>query len=444
MRFLKSNPRLAVLLLILVVVGILRYRKEAVTVNPVDEISVGWSGVVVVDRDIDAARFPWPAWRGPQGHGVAPDQPLPTEWSDTTGVLWRADVPGRGHSSPVVIGNTVCLATALSEPEEQQVAAWDRSNGQLQWTTIVHTGGLPSGRELHGKSTHANGTIACDGRHLYTAFLNSDSIVVTALTLSGDIVWQQEAGKFVSRFGYAASPIIYKSLVIVAADNSGGSYLAALDGETGAVAWRTERENVDSYSSPTVATVGGRDQLLISGGDNVISYDPATGKQLWVSPHNPEATCGTIVTTDDLVFASGGYPSNETVCLNGDGKRMWADKTRLYEPSLVVLGDNLIGVTDRGIAHCWNTTTGELVWRERLSGNFSASPLVCNGRIYVSNLSGDTFVFTSQNGAYQQVSQNKLGNDCYASPAAVDGKLFLRIGLGTGSEREEQLVCIGE
>jgi len=412
--------------------------------NPVHEISATDSGVEVRDHSSGSEELYWASWRGPHGNGVAPDQTLPTAWDNSSGVLWRSDVPGRGHSAPVVIGDSVYVATAIAEPETQQVLSYDRETGDSQWTTTVHEGGLPSERSVHRKSTHANATIASDGHHLYAVFLNSDSIIVTAINIDGKIVWRQEAGKFVSRFGYAPSPVLYKSLVIVAADNSGGGYLAALDGETGKVAWRISRGNIDSYSSATVANVGGRDQLLISGCDNVTSYDPATGEKLWATPTAYEASCGTVVTTDELIFASGGYPSKETVCLSATGERLWANKTKVYEPSMVVVADQLIGVTDGGIAHCWRTATGDVVWRKRLSGNFSASPLVCNGRVYVPNLSGDTFVFTSEDGAYRQISKNKLGDDCYASPAAADGKLFLRVGVGSGSTRQEQLVCIGE
>jgi outer membrane protein assembly factor BamB len=412
--------------------------------NPVEEISTTASGIGITERAVPLSGTDWPAWRGPHGNGTAPDQELPTVWSEDSGLIWRADVPGRGHGSPIVVGDSVFLATALATEQKQKIVGYDRTTGQTTWTTTIHDEGLPPARSVHQKGTHANATLACDRERLYAAFLNSDSIIVSAVDLSGDIIWQVEAGKFVSRFGYAPSPVLYKSLVIVAADNSGGGYVAALDGESGRIAWRIARGNIDSYSSPTVTTVGGRDQLLISGCHAVTSYDPATGNTLWTTQCISEATCGTIVTTDNLIFASGGYPDKETICLSADGERIWSNKTKIYEPSLSVIRDQLIGVTDGGVAHCWNTKTGELAWRQRLSGNFSASPLVCGDRIYVPNLSGETFVFTTIDDEYNLIARNKLGDDCYASPAAADGRLFLRIGVGNGADRKEQLVCIGK
>ena len=134
-----------------------------------------------------------------------------------------------------------------------------------------------------------------DGKRLFIAMLNGEAITATALDFDGKVLWQREVGKFVSKFGYAPSPLLYKSLVVVVADNKGGGYLAAIDSETGEIVWRVTRGDGDSYSSPTVVAIDGRDQLLISGNDAVTSYDPASGALLWTTPCIAEATCGTIV-----------------------------------------------------------------------------------------------------------------------------------------------------
>jgi len=411
--------------------------------TPVEEISVQTSGVSLSDSEIPDLSATWPGWRGPQQNGHAADQKLPTEWSETTNVLWKSDVPGRGHSSPVVVNDLVLLATADDQKQEQAVMAFDRADGTVRWETAVHTGKFPSPGELHKKGTNANGTVLFDGERIFVVFLNSGKIIATALDLKGAQLWQQELGAFNSKFGYAPSPVLYKSFVIIAADNRGGGYLTALDRKTGEIAWRISRPAVSTYSSPVVAHVGGRDQLLISGCDQVASYDPATGKEYWSTPCLAEATCGTIVTTDDQIFASGGYPKRETVALSADGKLLWSDKTKIYEPSMLVNGDQLYGITDDGIAYCWSTETGEVLWKNRLRGSFSASPILCNGLVYISNLSGETFVFEANAAGYKEIAVNKIGDDCYASPAAVDGQLFLRVGKQSGGKRQEELVCIG-
>lgn len=411
--------------------------------TPVEEISVQASGVTLTDADVPDLATDWPGWRGPQQNGHAPDQELPTKWDETTNILWRTDIPGRGHSSPVIYDDLILLATADDQKQEQSVIAFNRADGKERWKTPIHTGGFPSSGELHKKGTNANGTVLCDGKHIYVVFLNSQKIFATALDLTGKQIWQRELGAFNSKFGYAPSPLLYKSFVIIAADNRGGGYIAALDRKTGEIAWRVARPAVSTYSSPIVAKVGGREQLLISGCDQVSSYDPANGKELWNTPCLAEATCGTIVTTDKLIFASGGYPKRETVCLSAEGKLLWSDKTKIYEPSMLVEGEQLYGVTDDGIAYCWSAETGDVLWKNRLRGSFSASPLLCNGVIYISNLAGETFVFKANPKEYEEVAINHLGSDCYASPAAVDGQLFLRVGTGSGGNRQEQLVCIG-
>ncbi|MCR9232622.1 MAG: PQQ-like beta-propeller repeat protein [bacterium] len=412
--------------------------------TPVEEISVQSSGVSLSDSDVPDLSDVWPGWRGPERNGHAPDQDLPVQWNASRNVVWRTDIPGRGHSSPIVVGDQVMLATADDADQEQMVIAYNRKDGTVIWETVVHQGGFPSDGELHKKGTNANGSLLCDGERIFAAFLNSGKVIATALDLEGKQLWQQELGAFNSKFGYAPSPLLYKSFVIIAADNRGGGYIAALDRQTGKIAWRVARPAVSTYSSPIVAHVGGRDQLLISGCDRVASYDPATGKENWSTPCLAEATCGTIVTADDKIFASGGYPKRETVGLSAEGKLLWTDKTKVYEPSLLADGKYVYGVTDDGIAYCWSAGSGEVMWRNRLRGSFSASPILCNGLIYVSNLSGETFIFKATPDGYEEVGFNKIGDDCYASPAVADGELFLRIGKEQGGKRQEQLVCLAK
>ena len=410
--------------------------------NPVEEVSVSDSGIKLTELAADTvAQTDWPQWRGMTNDGNAGQQELVTEWDEQSSIRWRTEIPGRGHSSPIIVGSNVYLATADDMNQRQSIMSFDRQTGAPNWTTVVHEGGFPPARQVHKKGTNANATVASDGSRLYISFFNRDAITATALDLDGQIVWQQELGKFVSKFGYAPSPVLYKSLVIFAADNRGGGYLTALDTQSGQVAWRIKRGSIDTYSSPIVANVGGQDQLLISGCDAVTSYDPATGKQNWRTECVAQATCATIVTTEDRIFASGGYPDRETVCLAADGKRIWSNEVKAYEPSMLVVGDRLVAVNDDGIAYCWSIEDGDQRWRKRLGGNFSASPVLVGENIYVSNLKGDTFVFRAGD-QYQQVAKNRLGNDCYASPAVSNGELFLRVGYGSGADRQEQLVCI--
>lgn len=406
-----------------------------------DEVSVESSGVSIGPGPDLADQ--WPMWRGPSTDGLAPDQPLPTSWDEDEGVLWRVDVPGRGHSSPVVVDDLVLLATADAKAETQSVLAYDRQTGESRWRTDVHQGKLPPARQVHNKATHANGTVACDGERVYVTFFNDGKITATALDMEGQEVWRQQLGAFESKFGYAPSPILYKSLLIVNVDTHGG-FLCALDGKTGKVAWRVARPSEHTYSSPMVANVGGKDQLLISGASRVISYDPVTGEENWSTPCTADSTCGTVVALDDRLFASGGYPQKETVCLSAKGEKLWSDKAHAYEPSLLATNGCLFCVSDGGVATCWSAEDGGELWRQRLSGSFSASAVCCNDTIYVPNLSGQTYVFAASGEGYQEQAINQLGDDCYASPAIHQGRIYLRVGVGSGGARQEQLCCIGE
>lgn len=408
------------------------------------------SVTAVIGKDSDApvvtfAANDWPQWRGPTESGVGPNADVPVKWDAKTNIVWQAEVPGRGHGSPIVVGELVAVATAVRDSQQQLVVALDRATGDERWRKVVLEGNFPEDREIHNKATNANSTLASDGDSLFCVFFNNGKIVVTALDLKGERLWQKEVGDFRSKFGYAPSPVIFRSTVIVAADNWGGGYIVALDRKTGEVAWRAPRPAVSTYSSPLVANIAGRDQLVISGCDKIVSYDPATGKELWSCNAIAEATCGTPVTDGTHVFASGGFPNNQTVAVNGDGsgKIAWSDRTKVYEPSLVLVGNHVFAVTDDGIGMCWSVDSGKVAWKQRIGGSFSASPMACNGNIYVPNLSGETVVFKANGDRYQEVARNRLGSDSYASIAVSGTYLFMRVGFNESGSRKERVVCIG-
>lgn len=415
-------------------------------VNPVAEVTVESSGVeITASEAASAADSDWASWRGPSGNGLAPDQPIPTTWSQDEHVIWQVQVPGRGHGSPVVSGDQVFLATADKAKQQQSIVAFSRADGELQWQTTVSEGGFPGSSQMHAKSSHANCTLACDGKQLYGAFLAHDEVTAVALDLSGNEIWKQVICTFNSKFGYAPSPSLYKSTVIFAADNRGGGCIAALDRETGEIAWRKSRPAVATYSSPIVAAVAGRDQLLISGCDALTSYDPNTGKEIWSCRGVAEATCGTVVWNAQHVFASGGYPQSETICVLADGsaKKVWRNSVRVYEPSMVLYEEHLYAITDKGIAHCTDAATGDEKWKQRLGGSFSASPVICNGLIYVSNDRGRTYVLDASPKAFNLVAENQVGTDTYASPAISEDQVFLRVGTDGPNGRQERLFCLG-
>ena len=200
-----------------------------------------------------------------------------------------------------------------------------------------------------------------------------------------------------------------------------------------------------SYSSPVVAHVADRDQLLISGCGKTTSYDPANGKQLWQCEGPAKATCGTMVWDGDLVFASGGYPEKETIAIRADGSSeiVWRANEKSYEQSMLAHDGTLYAVNDTGIALCWDAKTGKLNWKERLSGPVSASPVLAGGNIYAADEKGTFYVFRADPEKFTLVSRNRLGDESFASPTIVNNQIFLRVAHGSGAERQEILYCIG-
>lgn len=395
-----------------------------------------------------SARTDWPWWRGPVSNGVVVDGPsLPVRFGPAENVVWRAPVPGRGHSSPIVVGDRVFLTTADEAQQTQSVLAFGRADGASLWTTVVSRGGFAN--RIHAKNTHASPTVASDGRRLFVTFFHHDTVQATALDLEGNIVWQQTAGPFRPRryeYGYAPSPILYRGTVIVAAEYDGPSYITALDCASGDSVWRTPRRENISYSTPVVAHVAGRDQLLLSGADRVSSYDPANGRELWSVPGTTAATCGTIVWDKDLVFASGGFPGSETVAVRGDGSGevVWRNSQKCYEQSMLAHHGHVYALTDAGVLYCWRSADGREMWRQRLAGPVSASGVLAGGHVYWSNERGTFYVFRPNPDRFELAGENQLGDESFASPAVSGDQLFLRVASSEGGRRQEMLYCIGQ
>lgn len=410
--------------------------------TPVDEIVVpaGAAGPELSLPPATAGDWPW--WRGPNRNGVAEEQSVPTSWSESEHVLWSVPVPGRGHSSPTVVGDRIYLATADDASQTQKVLALNRADGSQIWERTLNQGAFPSA--MHPNSTHANGTVACDGERLFIAFLHHDAVTAYALDLEGKPLWERQLGAFNSKFGYAPSPTLHGSHVIVAGDNQGGGWIAAVHRQTGEIAWRKARPAVSTYSSPVVANVANRDQLLISGCNQVSSFDPSTGNEIWSCPGTTEATCGTMVWDGNLVVASGGYPGSQTICVDAaTGGEVWSHNEKCYEQSLLLHEGHVYAITNNG-AFCWDVADGREAWRGRLNGKFSASPVLAGGHIYASNEAGTTFVIKADPSAFELVAENQLGQEAFATPTICGGRIYLRVAEHAGTGRQEQLYCIGE
>jgi outer membrane protein assembly factor BamB len=235
--------------------------------------------------------------------------------------------------------------------------------------------------------------------------------------------------------GFCASPALYKSLVIVAADQLKGSFIAAVHRRTGKVVWRTPRDsyNLGTYACPIVGRVAGRDQLLIHGPYKIFSYDPATGKELWSCKGPDESASSTVSFDDQCVYAAAGYPRRNLMCVRADGAGdvtsthvVWTKKDNAaYVPSLLLAGGLLYMVADAGKVTCMEAKTGQVVWEGKLAGAFSSSPVLAGGRVYVVNEAGVMYVLKPGR-AFELLAQSDLADGGFATPVISAGRIYLR------------------
>ena len=380
----------------------------------------------------------WPWWRGTNRDNHALGPMPPTSWSETENVLWKSPVPGRGHASPIVWGDKVFVATAEEDKESQSLLCYDRATGEQKWNTELHQGGWP---RVHAKNSHASPTPACDGERVFAVFTHDDAIWVSAVDLEGKLVWQTEAGPFEATHGYGSSPVIYQDFLIVMSDNSNGGFVAALNRKSGEIIWRIRRARDDSYASPVIAHVAGKDQLLISGQSLVVSYNPLTGEEYWQCRGPARTTANTMAFKGDVVYASGGYPEKSVMAIRADGSGdvsgthiLWEDSFKLYVPSPLVVEDRLLAMGDGGVAQCYSLKDGKVLWKERLGGGFSASPVLVGDVVYSPDERGKLHVFRATEKKLEKIASNQLRGGM-ATPVILEGQIFLRT--------ESHLYCIG-
>ncbi len=386
----------------------------------------------------------WPWWRGPARDGIVHSPTTaPTQWSNKDNIAWTAQVPGRGNGSPIVVDAQVILATCDEASGNQSVVSYSRTTGKQLWQTTLHETGA---MRKNSRSTGASSTPACDGSLIFINFANGGAVFTSALNMDGEQMWQTKVTDYQIHQGYGASPCIYRDLVLVAADTKGGGAIAALQRNTGKLVWKRERPSNPNYPSPIVLPIGGKDQLIMTGCDLVTSLDPMTGETNWeVAGATTECVTST-VTDGKHVFSSGGYPKNHMSAILADGSKkiVWENKERVYVPSLLIKDGYLYGVLDAGIAMCWEAASGKEMWKARLGGNFSASPVMVRDTIYATSESGETILFKASPKSFEEIGRNKLGDEVFATPTFAYDHIFVRIARLDGTMRHEELVCIGK
>ncbi len=383
----------------------------------------------------------WPQWRGPRLDGTSVDAAPPTHWSGTENITWKTTLPGAGHASPIVWGDRVFTVSADDATKDRLLICLDRGTGAIVWKSVVLTAPPEA---IHRLNTHASSTPATDGERVFTTFLDKDQVVVAAHDFSGKPLWLKRPGRFSSMHGFCSSPIIHGDKVIVNCDHDGDGYIVALARTDGKEVWRIDRPNkTRSYCVPLIRTVAGRTQMVLSGSKCVASYDPETGKLLWMMDGPTEQFVASLVFNEKagLFFLTAGFPQHHILAIRPDGQGnvtesaiAWrTNKGAAYVPSPVAEGDWCLVVSDSGVGHCFTAATGELAWQERL-GEEHASLIGAAGMVYFLNDNG-TMNIVRPGAKFDRVTQNELGERTFASPAFSDGQIFLR--------GETSLYCIG-
>ncbi len=387
-----------------------------------------------------AAETNWTRWRGPQGNGHT-DQKLPVQWSEQD-VVWRTDLPGRGQSSPVVWGDRIFLTAALEDGRERVVLCLNRKDGRILWQKTAWTG---SPEKTHAMNPWASATCATDGQRV-VAFFGKGGL--HCYDMEGNKLWSRDLGSFEGPWGTAASPIIVGDLVIQNCDADETAYLLGVDKQTGADVWRTPREAVRGWSTPIVVENNGRTELVVNGHVGINAYDPQSGKELWFCKGSTGRGTPTLAAYKDILISVCGRPG-EMVAVRGGGQgdvsgthEAWRTARRGGRdlPSPTVVGDHLMVLSFRpGIASCYDAASGNELWKERLAGEFSASPIVANGMLFIPNEQGETFVIRPGE-KLDVVARNRVNSKpeeiFRASLAPSDGQLLLR--------SDRALYCIGK
>jgi outer membrane protein assembly factor BamB len=409
------------------------------------------SAVLILISFNSAIAENWPCFRGPTRQGISNEKDIPIEWSQTSNIAWKTPIPGIGWSSPIVFDDRIFVTTATDEGASFRLLCLDRRTGDILWNKLVH-------RQHPGHKQQFNSYASCtpitDGRRIYVLAFDG---TLAAVSNDGRIIWTYQEFEYFSEHGLAVSPILYKDLLIVPFDGSSSGpdkklgwqkpwdkgLVLAVDKNTGDVKWRGRRGlSRIAHVTPQILSENGRDQLISSAGNVVQGFDLETGRRIWTAENSGEGVVPSVVIGDGLIFVTSGFGDSAIRAIRTGGRGdvtkthiVWESKEDVSKiPSMLFVRPFLFFVTDTGVAKCLKATTGQEIWRERLGGKHSASPIWADGRIYFLSDKGKTTVLESSD-EFKVLAENKLNEKCIASPAVSQKQIFIR--------SEKNIYCIG-
>lgn len=381
------------------------------------------------------AHAQWPQFRGPGGMGHADATGLPLRWNEEENVAWKTSVAGLGWSSPVVHQGRIFLTTATDTDDggkSLRLVCLDAEGGKIVWDKELFT--QPEPVRIHAKNSHASPTPLVVGDKLVVHFGPHGT---ACTTFDGEVVWKKVL-PYSPQHGNGGSPAIAGDVLIICCDGSDEQYVVGLDAVTGDIRWRTERDTEPmkgfSFATPLVTTIDGVAQAICPGSDAVFAYDPGTGREIWrVDYPGGYSVIPRPVHAAGLVFVSSGYDKPSLYAIDPLGRgnvtethvRWKLDRGAPHTPSVLVVGDELYCVSDGGVAACFDAKSGTERWRERLGGNYSASPFHSNGVVYFQNETGEA-VLIKAGPVFEEIARNRLGDGerTFAS-YAVDGRSLI-------------------
>jgi outer membrane protein assembly factor BamB len=384
----------------------------------------------------------WPQFRGPDGQGHATSSDVPLTWSETENITWKVPLPGLGWSSPSIQGQQIWLTTATDESHSLRALALDRTSGKTLYDVEVFQ--LENPGSVHTLNSHASPTPVIDGDRVYVHF---GAHGTACLTTDGRVIWKTQELKYNHGHGPGGSPVVWRDLLIVQCDGTDVQYVVALDKHTGQIRWKRDRQHISearrtgksevpmAYCTPLVIEVHGETQLICLGSDAVVAHNPEDGEELWWFTYNGYSNVSRPVYGNDMLyFASGfGVPVFYAIKVGGRGdmtesNRVWSVTKGAVVPldvSPLLVGDTLLTLSDSGIGVCYDAASGKPHWQQRIGSKFWASPVYAAGRIYCLDEAGTTTVLAA-GAKFEKLASNRLDGNAKASPAIVDGVIFLR------------------